>query len=512
MPLATDRDSQSVSESQVFRAVRTSHVGRLTRNGVIASVVLLAVRQPISLIGTAIIARFVTPADFGLVAMAATFTAFLALVGDMGLSWATVQQRQLDREQVDALFWVGGLLGLMLWIAAIACAPLVANFYGVPRLALVCSVSSVVLVINGFTIQPAALLKRGLRQRTLSRVDTQSLAGASAIGVLFAILGFGWWAIVAQSVFQATVRLAGLMAAAEYKPRPPKVCLRLLPILRVGGYVGACNLITYFQLNLDNILIGRYWGATELAFYSRAFSIRALPAALAAMAITDVMVPALARLESEPVRLAAAYRKAVVAIGLIGCPLGALLVIAAPDLVRIMYGRGWEPMAPMLVWLSLPAITWPIYQTMGWLFIATGRVRQMFLLSVIATPIVGFAFAAALPWGGLGVAVAGAILFTVPLPLVSLHYAHRTAAMQLSDTLTALRPVLRVTVCFAVASIIAGSIAARLGGSWAVVFAAKLTAGLAVYGFVATPDLISLVADLRQRSQSGPAATDVVFT
>ena len=466
---------------ETYAAPPPDAVGQLARTGAKWSVSLLVVRQVIGLGSTAVICRILDADDFGLLAMVQTLTAFLLLVSDMGMSWANVNKDDLKQNEVHVLFWSGAFFGGLAWAVCALAAPAVAWFYGRAELMPICFVLGSSLLLSGLTIQPLALLKRQMRQKAFSTVQTIAAAAAAVIAVVLAVAGAGYWALVAQPLALALVLLILSLQQSGYRPAVPQFSRGVLPLLTFGGYVGICNIVTYFQLNLDNILIGRCCGAEELGYYSRAYFLRTLPAMYAAMVLTDVMVPALTALRADRERFGAAYRKAIRLTTFVGCPLGAFLGVTAPETVRLIYGPAWGPVAPLLMWLALPAAVLPLYTSMGWLFLATGKAREMFLQTLVITPVVSLAFFAAVRWGAEGVAIAGAALFTIPLPLLSLYLGHRVANIGFTPTMKSVLPMFLACCLSALAGVGAGRAATCSGVSWGGVFAVKALVMISVY-------------------------------
>jgi PST family polysaccharide transporter len=464
-----------------YAAPPVDRVGTLARSGAKWSVFYFVLRQLFGIGATAIIARLLVPDDFGLLAMVATLTMFLALWTDMGLSWATVQHPELQGQQVHSLFWTGGLLGLATWAACIIAAPLAAKFYGRAELAPICMVMGAGLLCQGLYTQPGALLKRRLQQKEYAFSQAASNVAANVVCIVMAVLGLGYWALVGQALALPLFLLMLTLWYSAYRPGWPKISPGTLSMLRFGGYVGAFNLINFFQIYLDSILIGRFCGADELGYYSRAMFLRTLPAMYASVVVTDVMVSALSALAHDKDRMAAAYRKALRLIAFVGCLLGVLLGITASESVRLIYGPAWAPVVPILVVLSFPATVLPVYQTMSWLFIAVGKSRQMFFLTLGLTPIVAAAYCIGIRWGGVGIAAAAACLFTVPFPLIALYCAHRAAGIKLRDTLIPLLPILGCGALAALAGLGAGQLCHQANAHWLVTFAVKLFAGGVTY-------------------------------
>lgn len=478
-------NNEELCPQDVYAAPPRDTVGRLARSGAKWSVSLLIVRQVIGLGSTAVICRILSPDDFGLLAMVRTLTVLLLLISDMGMSWANVSKKDIRRNEVNVLFWSGAFLGGLAWGVCVLAAPYAAWFYGRAELTPICFVLGSSLLLNGLTIQPLALLKRQMRQKTLSLLQTISAAVAVVVGITLAIAGAGYWALVAQPLTLALVLLILSLQQSGYRPGFPRFSRRMLGLLTFGGYVGACNLVTYFQMNLDSILIGRYCGAGELGYYSRAFFLRTLPAMYAAIALTDLMVPALVALRDDRQRLARAYRKAIRIIAFVGCPLGAFLGVTAPETVRLIYGPAWGPVVPLLMWLSLPGAVLPLYRTTGWLFLATGKIRQMFLLTVVVVPVVAVVFVVAVRWGGAGIAVARAVLFTVPFPLIALYVAHRAAGIEFRQTLKSVAPILLACLLSALAGVGVGTLVSSAGMPWGAVYGVKTIVMVFAYLFLA---------------------------
>lgn len=470
---------------ETYAAPPPDAVGHLARTGAKWSVSLLIVRQVIGLGSTAVICRILSADDFGLLAMVRTLTVFLLLVSDMGMSWANVNKKDIQRNEVNVLFWSGAFLGGLAWGVCVLAAPFVTWFYGRAELTPICFVLGSSLLLNGLTMQPLALLKRQMRQKTLSLLQMISTAVAVMVGITLAIAGAGYWALVAQPLTLALVLLILSLQQSGYRPGIPQFSRGMLGLLTFGGYVGVCNLLSCYLLNLDSILIGRCCGAEELGYYSRAFFLRTLPAMYAAMVLTDLMVPALTALRDDRERLGAAYRKAIRVTVFVGCPLGAFLGVTAPQTVQLIYGPRWGPVVPLLVWLSLPAAVLPLYISNGWLFLAAGKARQMLVRTAIVVPIVTLAFSVAVLWGAEGVAIAGAALFTVPLPLLALYLGHRAADIKLTQTLKVVAPIF-LAGCLAAASGLGAGLAATAAElPWGAVFAVKTFAMASVYLLIA---------------------------
>ncbi|MBX6311466.1 MAG: oligosaccharide flippase family protein, partial [Isosphaeraceae bacterium] len=289
--------------------------------------------------------------------------------------------------------------------------------------------------------------------------------------------GWGYWALVGQALATQAIRLALVFVASDYRPGPPRAGVGTRGLVAFGGYLTAYALVTYVGRNLDNILIGRSWGPAALGYYARAYFLMSLPLMLAANALSGVMVPALSALEHDRERLGQAYREATRAVALVGLPLAALLLVAAPELVRLLYGDRWTAVGPLLRWLALAAMAQTVVASSGWLYIALGRGRALLLVGLALTTVQAAALVVGNRWGPRGVAIAYT-LASLALALPTLWAAHGVAALHLAATLRAVGPVLAVTAIATAAGLAAGMAATRLSDSWAVLLAAKVACGV----------------------------------
>jgi len=320
-----------------------------------------------------------------------------------------------------------------------------------------------------------------MRQKELSISQTGAVLVAGIVAVVLASLGARYWALAAQSIVSGSTLLFMSFYWSGYRPKAPRPSVDAMALLRFGGYVGACNIVTFFQVNLDSVLIGRYCGVGELGFYSRALLLRTLPALYAATALTDVMIPALVAIRGDPARMGIAFIRTVRIIAFVGCPIAAALGVTAVESVRLIYGPRWASVGPLLIWLSFPAFVLPLTQAMGWLFIASGKVRRMFFLSACTLPVVALSYFCAVRWGSIGIAIASAALFTIPMPWLTGFLAHSAAGLSFRRTFSALMPIIFSSIGAAGLALVVGYWATVLEFHWIAILCFKVSMGLLFY-------------------------------
>ena len=462
-------------------APESSQVGPLARRGAAWSFGLALSRVRDQPADPAVLARLLTPGAYGLIGMVATLTALLEVAGSGGLSFATIQRPTLTRVEVDTLFWTNTSVGALLWLTCLVGGPVLRWFYGAEELPRLAAALGFGFVFSGLALQPSALLQRQMRFRDVFVVEVVGQGCGAILGVVLALKGFSFWALVGQTLAAQAVRCAILFRVSKYRPGRPRLTPETRAILTFSGGLAASGFVIYISRNLDNILVGRFWGATELGFYTRAYFLMTLPSLMGTAILAPVMVSSLSALQHEPDRFGRAYREAVRTISFIGLPLAAGLLVTAPEAVRLVYGPKWLPVVPMLTWLSVAGITQPLYNTSGWLFVARGKVTEMFLLNCFVAVLLSLGFAVGVRWGGTGVAVAYGVLMTGVITLPALYIAHRSAGLPLRPTFNAVAPIFAVTLTMAVGAWAAGALAAHSDLPWRWILTAKIAVGATIY-------------------------------
>lgn len=463
-----------------FEMPRQADVPSLARRGLSWSFVLLLGRYVLSIASTAILARLLSPADYGLMGMVTTITVLGQAISDFGLSWATVQRERLTRDQVDALFLINCTFGLFLSALCLLSAPYVATFYHRPELTKIVIAASGTLLLSAVAVQPTALMRRQMRLKELNLCTLWSLLLSAIVAIVMARFGLGYWALVVQLVLLQVINAGLSFPLSGYYPRIPRNFLHIGSLLTFGGYSAAYGMINYFARNLDNVLVGKYWGPTALGYYSRAYFLMTLPSLIVMGVFGGVLIPAMASLRSERARMEAAYVRALRWITVSGCTFAVALAAAAPELVDFVYGSKWHAVVPILLWLSAASILQPVQNTAGWLYIVAERGRGMFIMGLIVAGSATLAFGIGISSGPIGVARAYAIANTI-IAYPVLAMAHRACGMNIKNSMAEIAPLLICALIMGGVVWIAGVEAGAMSLGLYARLALKVITGVLVY-------------------------------
>jgi O-antigen/teichoic acid export membrane protein len=401
---------------------RTDHLlSNLKRRTISSGAVTMSAQAGkflLTLVSTMVLARLLTPRDFGLVAMVTTVTGFLRVFKDAGLSIATVQREKITHAQVSNLFWINIGVSVMTSLALAASAPLIARFYHNPRLIPITLLLSLTFLISGSTVQHQALLKRQMRFKTLAMIDVTSMTVGVVVGVVMALIGCGYWSLVGSSLSMETSGLLLTWSISRWRPQLPVRYSGIRPLVNFGVHRTAGDFILCFARGFDNLLIGRFYGAAAVGLYSRGSALLIRPLEQFLGPINAVFMPALCRLQSQPARYRSTFLRLYEMIALTGFIFTGLFLALARPLTLVLLGPKWEEAAVIFGGFTIAALCLPLANASAWLFTSQGRGRDMFITQLINSVAIVLSFIAGLPFGPVGVAIAfsiSSLLVRIPL-------------------------------------------------------------------------------------------------
>ncbi len=363
-----------------------------------------------------LLARLLTPADFGVMTLAVMVLGLAQLLGDLGIGDAVVQRARLTGHHIRTAFTFSVMLGLALAAVMMIAAPLGAILMGDPQVTPVLRVLSARFVFRGASAVAEALQRRQLDFRRLFFIDTLSyVLGFGGVAVTLALLGFGVWSLVWGSLVQALLASVAQLAAARHSIRPLLVRRYLTDLLHFGFGSTVSRAVNYLALNGDNFVVGRWIGPASLGAYERAYALMSLPRSYVANVMSTAMFPAFAQLQAEPTRVRRGYLLLTKLTATIAAPSMVTLAVVAPHLVRGLYGPQWSGVIVPLQILSIGGYLRALYHLGGVVAQSHGRVygemrRQIVYAGlVIVGALVGSRYG--VPGVAAGVSVATLFMF-----------------------------------------------------------------------------------------------------
>ncbi len=366
-------------------------------------------RQLVQFIISVILARLLSPEDFGLIGMIIVFTGFAGVFSELGLGAALIQKLDLDERHLNSVFWVNIGTGIILTGTVVGTAPLIASFYDEPALRSLTILIALNFIIGSFNVVQNALLNKNMDFRRLAQLEITAASLASIIGITMALTGFGVWSLVWQSLMLTTVSAVMMWWVSAWRPTFSFETGALKELLGFSSNLLGFNILNYWMRNLDNVLIGKFIGSSALGIYTRAYSLMLLPISQISGVVSRVMFPVLSTIQHDIERVKRVYLRSTRSIALVTFPLMIGLLVVAKPFIMTVYGDKWRDVIPILQIFCLVGMTQSIGTTVGWIYTSQGRTDIMLKWGIFSGIVRGIAFIVGLKWGVIGVALAYAL-------------------------------------------------------------------------------------------------------
>lgn len=401
--------SRTTRTLRAASTLRPEGLGRRIVAGVSYKIAGTFARVALTLGSTALLARMLQPSDYGYVAMATIVTELAALFSTAGMPDTLVQRRRVARIQLDTVFWaltgIGLALGALISLLSLAAGAI----FGEPAVGPVMLALGLTFPLNSLAAVPNVILTRMMDFRTEFFVGIASLAVRSMAAVIAAWQGMGVWSLVIGAYAGVLITLALTFAMYPFVPR-----LRFSPTyLRNSWRVSSAylfgGLVYYISMNIDLLLVGRYWGASALGYYQNARALADELRARVAAPLAQTMFPAFSSAQADVAKLSELFMRGTRALATVIALGGALLSGLAPEVVEVLFGARWAQMVPMVSVFAVSAALRGATALASPLLNGANFPGLMLKQHLIGTALLALFVAVALPLGPNAVAVAAAL-------------------------------------------------------------------------------------------------------
>jgi O-antigen/teichoic acid export membrane protein len=387
----------------------------------------------LTLASVMVLARLLTPRDFGLYAMVTAVIGYLRIFKDAGLSTATIQRDGITHAQVSNLFWINVIVSGAASLVLAAGSPLIAWFYREQRLIPITLVLSSTFLLSGLTIQHTALLNRQMRFKAVAFIQVTSMAVGVVVGLGMAWLGHNYWALVFSNLVTVAVAVPLTWFAIPWRPQAPSRGSGIRPLVSFGANLAIGGLIYSLARGADAMLIGRFYGSGPVGLYTRAAALLNRPLEQFLAPIGSVFVPVLCRVQAQPQRYRNTFLRVYEAMALASLFSTGLLFALARPITLVILGPKWEHAAVIFAAFAFGALCSPSAAAATWLFASQGRGKSWLFTSSLMSGIVFISFVIGLPFGPAGVAIAScAVGLVVALPVLY-YFAGRQGPVSTTD-------------------------------------------------------------------------------
>lgn len=355
-------------------------------------------QQMIRFIIGVVLARLLSPEEFGLMGMILVFVGFAGLLSDFGFTSAIIQKSEITTDHLSSIFWVNVLIGSFIASLLIVLAPLIANFYGYSILESITRLVALTFLINSFNMVQKAIVTKKLQFHILAFRNLLSIIVSGFVAILLAINGFGIWSLAWQSIVASLTGVILLWSVTDWRPKFQFSGNAIKELLPYSTNLVGSTFINYWMRNLDNLLLGKFLDSNALGLYARAYGLMLLPMKQISQVIGVVMFPVLSSIKEDVPRVKKVFLKTINAIALLSFPIFFGLLVVADDFILAVYGQKWVQVIPILKILCVIGAFQSIQYANAWIFTSQGRTDLLLRWSLfsglflVAAFIIGIAF------------------------------------------------------------------------------------------------------------------------
>lgn len=398
-----------------------------------------------------ILARLLSPSDFGMIGMLSIFLSVSQTFIDCGFSNALIRQKEVSVKDYGTAFIINFAISIFAFVILFFAAPFVASFYKMPDLQSVMRIVSVTLIINALFTVHKVKLTRNVDFKTQSKVSFCSAMISGILGIALAYNGFGVWSLVYQTICNSVLNLVLMITLLKWFPKPVFSKESFHTLFGFGSKLLVASIISSIYSNLYNIVIGKQFSASSLGYYSRADHLGNFPSHNVAGILSRVTYPILSQLQDDPEHLKRIYVKYLQIACFVVFPLMMGLAALAKPLIVLMLGEKWLPSVILLQILCFGLMLDPICNINLNLLYVKGRSDLVLKLEIIKKIIAVVILVVSLPFGLAGLCI-GRSCYGVVATLLNMTYTRRFIDLSMWGQAKLILPSLLLSLLMAAGS------------------------------------------------------------
>lgn len=337
----------------------------------------------ISFVSNIVLARLLTPDDYGCIGMLAIFITVSNTFVDGGFGSALIQKKEPTQKDYSTIFWLNLFISAVIYGILYISAPAVSRFYNIPLLSSVLRVQGMVLIINALNIVQTNQLRKSINFKRLAVIYIASQIVGAVCAIVLAYMGWGVWALVAQQIIASSITSVMLWVMNRWLPQLCFSFDSFKQLFSFGGFILASNLINTFCNNVQGLLIGKFFNPAILGYYTQAYKLEDVASHSISSVVDQVTYPVFSKVQSDNDGLKNIIYRLILSIAYVTFPMMLILVLIAEPLIGLLYGEKWLPSVPYFQIICIGGIA-VCLQGVTYLAIASiGKSKELFLWTII---------------------------------------------------------------------------------------------------------------------------------
>ncbi len=332
----------------------------------------------LSFVANLILARLLSPDDFGAIGMLAIFIALSTNFIDGGFGAALVQKTNPTQKDYSTIFYWNLSLAIVLYVMIWFCAPFISSFYGISILGELLRIQAIILIINSLGLVQRARLRKQLQFKRIAIVDLTASLIAVTTAIICAYKGLGVWSLVSYQLALSSFQTIGLWITHRWIPSLIFDIESFRSLFKFGGFLLISDLLNTLCDNIQGLIIGKRFSPSVMGYYAQAKKLEEVPTTSLSNIVAQVTFPVFSELKGEQVALRAAHQKCVHATNFINIPLMTLLIVIAEPLIVLLFTDKWLPSVPYFRILCVAGLANCLQSINYQLYVAMGHSKSMF--------------------------------------------------------------------------------------------------------------------------------------
>jgi len=435
--------------------------------------------QFILLITQVVLARLLTPEDFGLIGMLAIFIGISQAFVDSGFGNALIQKKEVNQTDYSTVFYFNILVGFILYGILFFSAPFIADFFHQEKLIGLTRLIGLLLILNSFGLIQFVKLKKELNFKSIAKATIFSNIMAAICGITLAFLNFGVWALAIQMVSIYLFRTLIFWISSTWRPTWEFSYQSFKGLFNFGSKLLLSSLLDQIFQNIYLLIIGKLFTAKDLGYYTQAKKLQGVPVIALAAIVGNVTFPAFSKIQDENEKLLIGFRKTLKLLVFVNFPLMLGLAVVAQPLFLFVFGPQWLPSVPYFQLLCISGMLYTLHTTNLSILQVKGRSDLFLRLEIIKKSITVIAIFIGLQWGIMGL-IYGRVVTSFIAYFINAYYSGKLLKYPIKNQLKDLWPAMVASITMA---IIVSAV-----GFWSqsfISFIAQIIIGIAAYFIIA---------------------------
>ena len=458
-------------------------------------------RQGLRFVISIVLARLLSPEEFGTIALLYLFIGIASVFIEGGLSWALIQRQDVTHTDESTVFWFNLSMGVLFAALLVLAAPWISDFYGQPVLIPLTATLALCLFINSLGSIHFTLLSKKLDFKTPMKIGVAATIASGSTAIFLAMKGYGVWALAVQMLVSSLVTTGLLWKLCDWRPRVEFSLASARRLFGFSSYLMLSALLDVGYNRLYTLLIGKFYGVRELGFYSRAESTKQVPEEILSGVLSRAAFPIFSAAASDKGRLQRGMRLALRGIMVINIPMMLGLMVTAKSVVVVLFGETWAPAVPIMQVLCLGAVFWPLHVINLNVLNAQGHSNLFFRLEIVKKALGIGLLLVGLLYGPIGIAWSQAVFGFVAF-FINAHYTKRHLEYGSYQQMRDIVPVLLTSAVMAISTHLVGI---SLDQTPLITLAVQVAFGVIVFALICSVlrigafiDLLALLAQHRK--------------